>query len=100
MIGMPNCSPKMPGFVIVKVPESNLVGLQLFAPRSLRQIGDSTGNTEEVLLFGLFDHRHDQAPFERNRDADVDVLVVANGVAFERCVHDGHPAQRGDHRTR
>ncbi len=44
-----------------------------------RYINDAAGDAQEVLFFGLLQDRDDEAPVERNGDADVDVLVVADG---------------------
>ena len=88
MIGVPNCSPKMPGVGKREGAARDLIGLQLLAARALGHIGDGARDAEEVLLLRLLDDRNDQAPVERHRDADVDVLVVADGVAFHRRVDD------------
>ena len=68
----------------------HLVGFQLFVPRAVRQIGDSAAQPEKVPFVSVPDHRHDQTPVERDRNADVDFLVVDDVVAVNRGVHDRH----------
>ena len=59
------------------------VGLQLLGAGSVRQIGDRPREAEQVPLVGVFHHRHDQSPVQRDRDADVDVLVKDHLVAID-----------------
>ena len=61
---------------------ADFVGLELLGAGALGQIGDGAGDAQEAVLLGLLDDGNDQSPFERDGDADVDVLVVADGVAF------------------
>ena len=63
----------------------DLVGRELLAARAVGHIDDGAGDAEEVLLLCLLDDRDDEAPVERDGDADVDVLVVANRLAFDRA---------------
>ena len=74
----------------------DLVRSEFLAAGAVGYIDDGAGDAEEVLLFGLLDDRDDQAPVERDGNADVDVLVVADGVAFDRTVDDGVLAQGDD----
>ena len=76
MIGIPNSAPNTPGLVIVNVPPGDFVGLELFGARAVGQVGDRAARADEIFFVGLLDDRHDQAPVERDRDADVDVLVI------------------------
>ena len=62
----------------------DLVGRQLLAAGAVGEIDDGAGDAEEVLLLRLLDDGNDQAPVQRDGDADVDVLVVADGVALDR----------------
>ena len=96
MIGMPNSAPNTPGLVIVNVPPCTSSGLSCLAARAVGEVGDRAAQAEQVLLVGVLDHRHDQAPVERDRDAEVDVLVVDDVVAVDRRVDDRHGAQRVD----
>ena len=74
----------------------DLVGSELLAAGAVGYVDDGAGDAEEVLLFRLLDDGDDEAPVERDGDADVDVLVVADGVAFDRAIDDGVLAQRDD----
>src|SRR5208282_2911063 len=44
--------------------------------------------SEEVKLVGVLENGDDKSPIERDGDAGIDVLVVADAVAFERAVDD------------
>jgi len=95
MIGRPNCSPKMPELVRVKVPPE-ISSAPSFLPRARRRDRRWSVPRREVALLSLLDDGHDQAPLQRDRDTDVDGRVVADGVAVDHCIHDGVLAQRGD----
>ena len=62
----------------------DLVGFELLAARALGEVGDGARDAQEVLLLGLLDDGNDEAPLQRHGDADVDVPVVADGVALHR----------------
>ena len=62
----------------------DLVRSELLVAGAVGQVDDGARDAEEVLLLGLLDDGDDQAPVERDGDADVDVLVVADGVALDR----------------
>ena len=66
----------------------DLVGSELLAAGALGDIDDGARDAEEVLLLGLLDDRDDEAPVQRDGDADVDALVVEDGVALDRGVDD------------
>ena len=67
---------------------ADLIGRKLLAAGAFRQVDDGARDAEEVLLLGLLDDGDDQAPVERDGDADIDVLVVADGVALDGRVDD------------
>ena len=56
------------------------VGLELLGARALGQIGDGAGDVDEAARLRLLDDGHDQAPLQRDGDAEVDVGVVVDGV--------------------
>ena len=60
----------------------DFVGGELLVAGAVGEVDDGARDAEEVLLFGLLDDRDDEAPLERDGDADVDVLVVEDGVAL------------------
>ncbi len=62
---------------------------QLLPAGAVGYIDDGAGDAEEVLLLRLLDDRDDEAPVERYGDADVDVLVVTDRLAFDRAIDDG-----------
>src|SRR5207302_10767923 len=74
----------------------DLVRSKLLSAGAVGNVNDGAGDAEEVLLLRLFDDRDDEAPLERDGDADVDVLVVTDRVAFDRAVYDGMLAQGED----
>ena len=71
-------------------------GQELFCTGALAKIGDATLQSEEVEFVGVFEHGDDESPIERNGDAGVDVLVVAEAIAFERAVDDWKLLQGDD----
>ena len=71
-----------------KCAARDLIRRELLVARALGKIHNRARNAEEVLLLGLLDHRNDQSPVQRDRDADVDVLVVPNRFALHRCIDD------------
>ena len=61
----------------------HFVGLELARAGARGQIDDGALQAQHVLLVGVADHRHDQAVFQRHRDADVDLVVVDDVVAVD-----------------
>src|SRR5215467_7759811 len=59
----------------------NVIGHQLFAAGALAQIADGALQSYKAQVLRALDHRHDQAPVQRHGNADVDVLVVLDGVS-------------------
>ena len=51
-------------------------------------------------LLRMLDDGDDQAPLQRDGDAEIDVLVVVDGAAFKRGVDDGELLQRVRRRRR
>ena len=74
----------------------HLFGLEFLAACALTQIADAALQAEEIQFVGILQHRNDQTPIERNRDAEIDVAMVANAFAFDRGVDDGKLLQRDD----
>ena len=74
MIGMPNSAPKTPGIRDRERAAGHFVGLELLARARGRQIGDGAAEAEQVLLVRVLDDRDDQAPVERDRDAELTSL--------------------------
>ncbi len=60
---------------------ADFVGRELFGAGAEGEIGDGAGEIGEAALLGLADDGHDEAPVERDGDAEMDVLVVADGEA-------------------
>src|SRR6476646_954514 len=73
--GVAKILPKLPKFVIENVPPCTSSGFNCRA-RASRQIDNRSLQTSHILFVGIADHRHDQAAFERHRDADIDVSMV------------------------
>ncbi len=94
MMGVPNCSPKMPALVRVKVPPATSSGASfLLRARSARSTM-ARAMPRKFFSSRLLDDGDDEAPVQRDGDADVDVLVVEDGVALDGGVDDGVLAQR------
>src|SRR5260370_15936660 len=74
----------------------DFVRSELLAAGALSHVDDAAGDAEEVLLLRLLEDGDDEAPVQRDGDADVDVLVVADGFAFNRPVDDGVLTQSHD----
>ena len=80
-MGVENSSPKTPELVRVKVDPPTSSGESFFAAGADGQIGDGARESSEAALLGLANDGHDQSPFESDSDAEIDVLVVADGEA-------------------
>ena len=76
----------------------HLLVLELLGAGARGEVDDAAAQVEQVALLGAMDHRHDQAPVERDGDAEVDVLRVDDRVALVRGVQDRRVLQRLDHR--
>src|SRR5207244_4642704 len=70
--------------------------LQLLVAGALAEIGDAALQSQEVELVGILKYRNDQSPIERNRDADVYMVVIANAFSFERGIDDRELLQADD----
>src|ERR1700724_1642038 len=55
---------------------------------ALAEVGDAALQSEEVELIGVLENGDNESPIEGDGDAGVNVLVVADVVAFERAVDD------------
>src|SRR5665811_216707 len=62
---------------------------ELLRTGALAEVGDAALQSEEVEFVGVLENGDDEPPIERDGDAGVDVLVVADAVAFERTIDDG-----------
>jgi hypothetical protein len=56
------------------------------------------GQTGDVVVVGVLDHRNDQVVFERDRDAEVDALLQDHLAVAPGAVEHGVLAQRLDER--
>ena len=61
---------------------------ELLRAGALTEVGDAALQSEEVEFVGVLENGNDESPIERDGDAGVDVLVIADAVAFERAVDD------------
>src|SRR6266478_1079135 len=61
---------------------------ELLRTGALAEVGDAALQSEEVELVGVLENGDDESPIKGDRDASVDVLVVADALAFERAVYD------------
>ena len=96
MIGRPISPPKTAGIGDREGALLHLFGLQFFGARALGQIVDGALQAQKILLVGVLDHRHDQAPVQRHGDADVDLAVQHHVGSVQRGIHRGEVAQRLD----
>src|SRR5450631_632210 len=62
---------------------------ELLRTGALSEVSDAALQSEEVEFVGVLENGDDESPVERDGDASVDVLVVADAVAFQRAVDDG-----------
>ena len=62
----------------------DIVWSELLVAGAVGEVDDGARDAEEGLVLGLLDDGDDQAPLQRDRDADVDVPVVEDGVALRR----------------
>ena len=69
-------------------------GISFFARARPARSAIAPGEFNKAALLGLADHWHDKAPLTQcDRDAEMDVLVVAYRAIFNRRIHDGKLAQ-------
>ena|SRR5258708_5383552 len=61
----------------------NVFGLEFFAAGAFAEIGDTALQTEKIQVTGVLENGDDESPIERDGDADVDVAMIADAVAFE-----------------
>jgi hypothetical protein len=67
---------------------------QLAVARLLGQLAHFLADLQDALLVGILDHRHHQAVGRVGRKADMEVLLVDQGVAVQRAVELGVFLQR------
>jgi hypothetical protein len=74
---------------------------QLAVARLLGQLAHFLADLQDALLVGILDHRHHQAVGRVGRKADMEVLLVDQGVAVQRAVGGPVPltARRGPHQN-
>src|SRR6185437_7219994 len=58
----------------------HFIGQQFLVARTLAQITDGAMQADKAQVLRAFHHRHNESPFQRDGNADVDVLVVLNAV--------------------
>ena len=81
---------------MVKVPEATSSGFSFLPRARAARSTMARAMPRKLSVLRLVDDGHDQPPIERDGDAQVDVLVVANRISFDRGVHDRHLAQGDD----
>jgi hypothetical protein len=77
-------------------PADYFVGLELAGAGARGEVDDGALQAEDVLLVGGADDGDDEAVFESDRNADVDLVVVDDVVAVERGVEERVLAKGGD----
>src|SRR5437868_4118119 len=58
-----------------------LIRFELLCSSAFAKIVNGASKTQQRFFIGVSDHRHYQSPVERDRDADIDVLLIYNLVA-------------------
>ena len=71
-------------------------GQELFCTGALAKIGDAALQSEEVEIVGVFEDGDDESPIERDGDTGVDMLVIAEAIAFHGAVDDWKLLQGDD----
>src|ERR1700733_2593621 len=61
----------------------DIFGLELLGAGAFAQIGNAALQAEEVQVSCVLDDWNDQAPVKSDRDAHVDLAMIANIVAFD-----------------
>ena len=85
---------------MVNVPPLNSSGVSFAGARLVGEPLDALAEFQQRQLFGGADDRHDEALFQRNGDAEVDMAVPARGLAVGAAVDVGEFLQRQHHRLR
>src|ERR1022692_657778 len=62
---------------------------ELLQTGAFAEVGDAALKSEKVEFVGVLENGNYESPVKGNGDASVDVLVVADTVAFHRTVDDG-----------
>ena len=81
MIGVPISDPKTPGIRDREGAVLHLARIEPLRARAIREVVERSRESGQRQIVGVLDHRDDQAPVERDRDADVDLLAVDDLVA-------------------
>ena len=81
---------------MVKVPPETSSGASFLERARSARSTMARPTPRKFFSSALLDDRDDEAPVQRDGDADVDVLVVEDGVALDRGVDHGVLAQGGD----
>jgi len=66
----------------------HFIWVELLRMGAGRDILNRLAEVEQVLFVCISDHRNDQFVFECDRDVKVDVLLVDDVVAVDRCIDD------------
>ena len=74
----------------------DIFGLQFLGAGALAEVGDAALQAEEVEVAGVFEDGDDESPVEGDGDANVDLSMVADAIAFERGVDYRPLLQRDD----
>src|SRR5580658_8038143 len=70
--------------------------LEFFAAGAFPEVGDATLQAEEVEVASVLEDGNDESPVEGDRNAYVNIAVVADVIAFERGVDDWPLLYRDD----
>src|SRR5215472_6679514 len=74
----------------------DVFGFESLVASALAEIGDAALQAEKVEIAGVFQDGHDQSPIEGDGNANVDVAVITNVLAFDAGVDDGPLLQSHD----
>src|SRR5579862_2396360 len=74
----------------------HIIGLEFLVAGALAEIGNAALQPKKVQITGILEDGNDESPIESDRDAHVDVAVIANIVAFNVGIDDGPLLQCND----
>ena len=97
-MGVDSSEPKTPPLVMVNVPPVNSSMVMVPARARAAKLPICFSISAKLELIGVAQHRHDQSAIGRDGDADVEVFVIDDVVAFDRGVDGREFLQRFDTR--
>ena len=95
-IGVDSSEPNTPPLVMREGAAGQVLERDRAIAGTRCEVGDRLLDVREAHRIRVAQHRHDQAALGRDRDPDVEILVIDDVVALDRGVHDREALERLD----